>query len=79
MSIVERYHQSIPIAHTIIKSKAPDAPEIDALQMAVTSENDSFRSHVLVPTVIFYGTLSRLGRHANGAHPSQVKRLTTVR
>lgn len=79
MSVVEQYHQPTRRSYSIIKRDAPDTSARDALQMAVKPVNESIGSHVLVPTLLIYGTLSRLGLPFDNPHPSVYKRAQIVR
>lgn len=79
MPVVECYHQPLRRAFAIIKHDALDTPDTDALHMAVKLVNDSIGAHGLIPTLLAYGSLSRLGFPKDPSQPSMYKRASAVR
>lgn len=79
MSFVERYHVPVRRAYNIINAEAPDTDPEQALQMAVKSVNDSAGPDGLVPTLLVYGALPRLGLPSDPPTPSSFKRAVAVR
>ena len=61
MSFVERYHTPLKRAFEIIRIELPDLSDEEILQYAVKSLNDSVGPEGLVPTLLVYGALPRLG------------------
>lgn len=61
MSTVKRYHAPMRRAYHIVRSEAPSIDTEAALQMAVKAVNDSVGPNGLVPTLLVYGALPRLG------------------
>lgn len=61
MAVVERYHAPIRREFNIIQKEAPDIKNDDALQMALKAKNDSVGPDELVPTLLVFGALPRLG------------------
>eukprot|EP00171_Calliarthron_tuberculosum_P004960 IDg4960t1 len=61
LSIVERYHMPVKKAYRRIMFEAPRIDKVAALQMAVKAVNDSVGPDGLVPTLLVYGALPRLG------------------
>lgn len=78
MSLVERYQLPVRRAYNIIKNEASDTGVEEALQMAVKSVNDSAGPDVLVPTLLVYGALPRLGLSSDPPKPSTFKRAVAV-
>lgn len=79
MSIVERYHTPIRRAYKIICKEAPDLNKETALQMAVKAINDSVGPEGLVPTLLVFGALPRLGLPSDPPTPSTFKRAIALR
>lgn len=61
MSIVERYHEPLRRAYRTICKKASSLNREFALQAAVKSVSDSVGPDGLVPTLLPYGAMPRLG------------------
>ncbi len=61
MSIVERYHGPLRRAYKKIMHDCPGLDRVSALQMAVKAINDSVGPDGIVPTLLVYGALPRLG------------------
>lgn len=79
MSIVERYHKPIRRAFNVIKKEAADLDKEDALQMAVKAINDSTGPDGIVPTLLVFGALPRLGLPNDQPSPSTFKRAAALR
>lgn len=79
MSIVERYHTPIRRAYKIICQEAPDLSKECALQMSVKAVNDSVGPDGLVPTLLVFGALPRLGLPSDPPTPSTFKRAVALR
>lgn len=79
MSIVERYHAPIRRAYKIICDEAPDMDKDTALQMSVKAINDSVGPDGLVPTLLVFGALPRLGLPSDRPTPSTFKRAIALR
>lgn len=79
MTVVERYHQPIRRAYQTIKSESPDTDDAAALQMAVKAINDSVGPDGLVPTLLVYGALPRLGLPHDKPNPSTFQRAAALR
>lgn len=74
MSVLEGYHTPIRHACNIVTSEAPDLDEEAALQIAVKSVKDSTGQDGLVPTLLLYGALPRLGFPNDKPTPSTSQR-----
>lgn len=79
MSLVERYHGPLRRAYKLIQSESPDLCDKEVLQIAVRSINDAIGTDGLVPTLLVYGTLPRLGFSTDKPTPSMQKRSTALR
>lgn len=79
MNYVERYHEPLRRAFKIIKQEAPDLDPDAALQCAVKSVNDSAGPDGLVPTLLVYGALPRLGLPTDKPTSSMLQRGNAVR
>lgn len=79
MSIVERYHQPVRRAYKMIKKETPDTDNETTLQMAIKSINDSVGPDGLVPTLLVFGALPRLGLPTDQPTPSTFKRAVALR
>lgn len=79
MSYVERYHNPIRHAFKIVTAEAPDLDPEAALQTAVKSVNDSIGPDGLVPTLLVYGALPRLGFPNECPTPSTFQRAVALR
>lgn len=78
MSIVERYHNPLRRSFSIIRSECPKIDFDNVLLAAVKSLNDSTGSGFLVPTLLDFGALPRLGTSQDPPHPDMAKRAATV-
>lgn len=79
MWIVERYRAPIRRSCQIIKKEAPDVKDDYALQLAVKAINDSIGSDGVVPTLLVFGALPRLGLPKDQITPSTFKRAVALR
>ena len=79
MSIVERYHSPLRRAYRIIRAEAPSMDKESALQAAVKALNDSAGPDGLIPTLLVYGALPRLGFPTDGPSPTTIERAVAVR
>lgn len=79
MSIVERYHSPLRRAVTIIRQEAPNIDEDSLLQMAVKCVNDSVGPEGIVPTLLVFGALPRVGLPNDPPTPSTLKRAIALR
>lgn len=79
MSFVEHYHVPVRRAYNIIKHETPDTSEEEAHQMAVKSVNDSAGTNCLVPMLLFYSALPRLGLPSAPSMPSTFNRAVSLR
>lgn len=70
MNYVERYRKSLYHTYNIYTSKAPERDAEVALQTAVKSINDSAGPDSLVPTLLVYCALPRLGLLTDVSTPS---------
>lgn len=70
MTEVERYREPILRAYRIVRDEAPDLDKESALQAAVKSVNASVGPNGLVPTLLVYGALPRLGFSTDQPFPS---------
>lgn len=61
MTVVKRCYEHVRRAHQIIKREAPDLDREAMLQITVKAVNDYIGSDSLVPTLLVYGALPRLG------------------
>lgn len=79
MTCVERCHEPIRRAYKIVKREAPDLYKEAALQSEVKAVNDSVGPDGLVPTLLLYGTLPRLGFPTEKPAPSIYQRAVAVK
>lgn len=79
LTYVERYHEPIRKAYKCVKQEAPDLDSEAALQMAVKAVNDSTGPNGLVPTLLVYGALPRLGLPNDAPTPSTFKRAVALK
>lgn len=79
MTVVERYHAPLRKAFHIIRKEAPDMEKEEVLQMAVKAINDSVGPEGLVPTLLVFGALPRLGLPTDAPTPSTFQRATALR
>ena len=61
MTFVERYYNPLRRAYKIVSQELPNASIEEVLQYAIKSVNDSLGPDGLVPTLLVYGALPRLG------------------
>lgn len=78
MTIVERYLQPIRRAFSVIRKESAGLDEEFALQMVVKSINDSVGPNGLVPTLLIYGALPRLGLPHDANKPSIFARAVSL-
>ena len=79
MAVVERYHASLRKAYETIASEQPTgSPEL-LLQTAVKAVNDSVGPDGLIPTLLVYGALPRLGLPTDQPAPATYKRAAALR
>lgn len=79
MTYVERYHVPLRRAFKIMKAEAPNLNEESLLQSSVKAINDSVGPDGLVPTLLVYGALPRLGLPTDKPTPSIYQRARAVR
>lgn len=79
MNVVESHHAPICHDFRIIFAEAPDLKKDEAHQMAVKAMKDSVDPNGLVPTVLVFSALPRLGFPTNGHTPSTFKRAIALR
>ena len=79
MSFVERYHEPLRRAYRIIRQEISDIDDETALMSAVKSVNDSVGPDGLIPTLLVYGAIPRLGSDCDPPTPSMIQRATAVR
>lgn len=79
MTYVERYHVPLRRAYKIMKDEAPGLDDEALLQCAVKSVNDSVGPDGLVPTLLVYGALPRLGLKTEKPTATTQQRATAVR
>lgn len=79
MTYVERYHAPLRRAYKIIEKEAPGMDREAVLQCAVKSVNDSVGPDGLVPTLLVYGALPRLGLPTDRPSPTAQQRALAVR
>lgn len=61
MTVVKRYHEHVRRAYQIIKREAPGLDREAALQTTVKAVNAYIGPDSLVPTLLAFGALPRLG------------------
>lgn len=74
MKVVDRYHARLRRAFSIIQKEAADMDKTEVLQMAVKAINDSVGLDGLVPTLLVFGALPRLGLPTDRPSPSTLNR-----
>lgn len=74
MLIVEQYYSPLRNDFNIVKKEAPDMDDDDALQISVKAVNDSVGRDRLVPTLLVFGDIPRLGFPTDLPTPSTFKR-----
>ena len=79
MTIVERYHSPLRRSFNIIHQEAPDLDKHAAFQMAFKAVNDSVGPNGLVPTLLVFGALPRLGLPTDKPTPSTYQRAIAPR
>lgn len=79
MTFVERYHTPLRRAYKIIRAEIPNSSKGEVLQYAVRSINDSVGPDRLVPTLLVYGSLPRLGLPTDKPAPGTYERAVAVR
>lgn len=79
MSFVERYHDPIRRCYRIVKSECSTLDEISALQMSVKAVNDSIGPDGLIPTLLVYGAIPRLGLPTDKPSPDMHSRALALR
>lgn len=79
MTIMERYHASICRAFNIIRKECPDSDKEGALQVALKSLNDSVGLDDLVPALLVFGALPRLGLPADKPSKATFQRAIALR
>lgn len=79
MTSVERCHKPLRRANRIIRGEIADLSNDEILQYAVKSLNDSVRPDGLIPTLLVYGALSRLGLPTDKRAPGILERAIAVR
>lgn len=79
MTFVERYHAPLRKAYKIIRADIPSLSKEEVLQYAVKSLNDSVGPDGLIPTLLVYGALPRLGLPTDKPSPGTLDRAVAVR
>ncbi len=79
MSFVERYHKPLKRAYKIMEKEAPSLDPESLLQGALKALNDSTGPDGLVPTLLVYGALPRLGLPIDKPSPTMYERAIAVR
>lgn len=79
MTIVERYHSPIRRAYNIIQKECSSMDREECLQMAVKAINDSVGPDGLVPTLLVFGALPRLGLPTDNPSKSTFQRAVALR
>lgn len=74
MSLVERYHEPVRRTVRIVRTECPEIDFASALQIAIKAINDTAGPDGLVPTLLVFGTLPRLGFHHDAPAASVTKR-----
>lgn len=69
-SFVKKYHVAVRRAFHIIKKESPIMDDDDELQMAVKSINDSTGPDGLLPTLLVFWAITRLGLPNDPQKPS---------
>lgn len=79
MTYVERYHTPLERSYAIIRKELPDISDEEVLQYAIKSLNESVGPDVLVPTLLVYGALPKLGFPSDKPAPDVHPRAIAVR
>ena len=80
MATVERYHASLRKAYNIIAADSPEGTDpAVTLQAAVKAVNDSVGPEGLIPTLLVYGALPKLGLPTDLPAQATYKRAAAVR
>lgn len=79
MTVVERYHEPLRKAYLTLKKDGPPMTTEERLQTAVKAVNDTAGPDGLVPTLLVYGALPRLGLRTDAPAPSIFQRARAVR
>lgn len=79
MSLVKRYHVLVRRAYKIIKEESPSIKSDECLQMAVKSTNDSIGPEHLVPAILVYYCLPRLGLLLDRLSPSAFEQAAALK
>lgn len=79
MTFVERYHDPLQRTFHIIKAESSDLHDDYALQLAVESINGSAGRDDVVPTLLVYGALPRLGFPSDVPAPTVIQRASAFR
>lgn len=79
MTYVERYHMPLKLAYGIIRAEASLRSAAEVLQYAVKSLNESARPFGLVPSLLVYGALPRLGLSSDKPTPGVYERAVAVK
>lgn len=78
MTNIKGYHQRVRREFIIIQSEALDIDAESAIQMAVKAINDSIEPDELVPTLLVYDALPRLGLPRDQPTASTIARATEL-
>ena len=78
IGLVERYHESLRRAYSIIAAEISGIEPQLALQMAFKALNDSAGSNGLVPTLLMFGAYSRM-TETDAPSPTITQRATVMR
>lgn len=78
ISLVERYHRDLHWAVTIIREECPNLDYDDELLAAVKSLNGSNGPDGLIPTLLIFGAIPRLGSRQDPPHPEIAKRTAAL-
>lgn len=70
MSFVQRYLAPVRRVYSVIKQEALKGGVDEALQITLISVSDTAEANGLVPTLLFYKKLPRLGLLSNPPAPS---------
>lgn len=79
MTYVKRYHAPIRHVYKIVTSEALELDPEAALQINVKTANDSIGPEGIVPTLLVYGALPRLGLPSEKPTPSTFQRVLALR
>lgn len=78
MSIVERYHEPVRRAFPIIKKECPTFDFDETLLAAVKALNESIGPDGLIPAILVFGAMPRLGLPTDKPHPTLADREIAV-